>query len=99
MTATLNTSSSAAAALPAQLTMPVAAQVLAQLRAAVLSGPGTAVVLDAQALHTFDSSAVAVLLELRRQLLAQGKTLQLAHAPQRLQQLVTLYGVAELFPS
>jgi phospholipid transport system transporter-binding protein len=56
-------------------------------------------VLDAQALRVFDSSAVAVLLELRRQLLARSQTLQLAHPPTRLQQLVTLYGVAELLPS
>ncbi|MEY4978353.1 MAG: hypothetical protein RLZZ352_623 [Pseudomonadota bacterium] len=99
MAVTMHTASSAAAVLSAQLTMPVAAQVLAQLRPPVLAQPGTTVVLDAQALHTFDSSAVAVLLELRRQLLAQGKTLQLAHPPQRLQQLVALYGVAELFPA
>lgn len=87
------------AALPEQLTMHVAGQVLGQLSQALAQQPAQAVVLDAQVLRVFDSSAVAVLLELRRQLLARGKTLQLAHAPTRLKQLVTLYGVAELLPT
>ncbi len=89
----------AVAALPEQLTMHVAGQVLGQLSQALAQQPAQAVVLDAQALRVFDSSAVAVLLELRRQLLARGKTLQLAHAPTQLKQLVTLYGVAELLPT
>ena len=40
-----------------------------------------------------------MLLELRNALLTQGKTLQVARMPQRLQALVTLYGVAELLPA
>jgi phospholipid transport system transporter-binding protein len=88
-----------ASALPEQLTMHVAAQVLNQLSNTLAQHPASAVVLDAQALRVFDSSAVAVLLELRRQLAARGKTLQLAHAPTRLQQLVALYGVGELLPA
>jgi phospholipid transport system transporter-binding protein len=87
------------AALPEHLTMHVAGQVLGQLSQALATQQAPTVVLDAQALRVFDSSAVAVLLELRRQLLARGKTLQLAHAPTRLQQLVTLYGVGELLPA
>lgn len=86
-------------ALPEQLTMHVATQVLSQLSNALAQHVPQAVVLDAQALRVFDSSAVAVLLELRRQLATRGKTLQLVHTPTRLQQLVTLYGVAELLPS
>jgi phospholipid transport system transporter-binding protein len=89
----------AVSALPEQLTMHVAAQVLAQLSQTLAKQPAQAVVLDAQALRVFDSSAVAVLLELRRQLVARGKTLQLSHTPARLQQLVTLYGVGELLPA
>ena len=41
----------------------------------------------------------AVLLELRNALIRQGKTLQVSRMPQRLQALVTLYGVAELLPA
>jgi phospholipid transport system transporter-binding protein len=36
------------------------------------------------------------LLELRRRLLAQGKSLELKNPPQRLRDLVALYGVGEL---
>ncbi|MGI9217607.1 MAG: STAS domain-containing protein, partial [Hydrogenophaga sp.] len=43
-----------------------------------------------------DSSAVAVLLELRRELQQQGKALRLHNGPQRLRDLVALYGVQEL---
>jgi phospholipid transport system transporter-binding protein len=89
----------AALALPEQLTMQVAAQALVQLREGLAQQHGPTVVLDAQAMRVFDSSAVAVLLELRRVLLAQGKTLQLRHIPQRLQDLVSLYGVSELLPA
>jgi phospholipid transport system transporter-binding protein len=89
----------AVAALPEQLTMHVAGQVLGQLSQSLATHQAPTVVLDAQALRVFDSSAVAVLLELRRQLLACGKTLQLIHSPTRLQQLVTLYGVGELLPT
>ena len=89
----------AVSALPEQLTMHVAAQVLDQLSQTLAKQPAQTVVLDAQALRVFDSSAVAVLLELRRQLAARGKTLQLSHTPTRLQQLVTLYGVGELLPA
>ena len=93
------TAPTALAALPEQLTMHVAGQVLGQLSQALAAQQAPTVVLDAQALRVFDSSAVAVLLELRRQLLARSQTLQLVHPPTRLQQLVTLYGVAELLPS
>ncbi len=87
------------ARLPERLTLEQAVPVLAQLRAALLQQPGPAAVLDASALRECDSSAVAVLLELRRGLQAQGKTLQIAHSPQRLRDLVTLYGVQELLPT
>jgi phospholipid transport system transporter-binding protein len=47
-------------------------------------------------LRHFDSSAVAVLLELRRELQQQGRTLQVRQWPPRLQDLVRVYGVQEL---
>jgi phospholipid transport system transporter-binding protein len=85
--------------LPEQLTLSGAAQTLERLREALLRQAGPTVVLNAEPLRVFDTSAVAVLLELRNALLSQGKTLQVARMPQRLQALVTLYGVAELLPA
>lgn len=85
--------------LPEQLTLSGAAQTLERLRQAVGQQTGSTVVLDAAPLKVFDTSAVAVLLELRNVLLGQGKTLQVAGMPERLRALVTLYGVAELLPA
>lgn len=86
------------AALPEQLTMHGAAKVLESLGRAVTQVSGPTMLLDAQALRVVDSSAVAVLLELRRRLQAQGKSLELKDPPQRLRDLVALYGVGELLP-
>jgi phospholipid transport system transporter-binding protein len=58
-----------------------------------------AVVADAGALAHFDSSALAVLLECRREALAGGKTFAVARLPARLRELAVLYGVAELLPA
>ena len=44
----------------------------------------------------FDSSALAVLLECRREALALGKTFAVAGMPARLRELAALYGVGEL---
>ena len=85
--------------MPEQLTLSGAAQTLERLQQALGQQPGATVVLDAAPLKVFDTSAVAVLLELRNGLIGQGKTLQVARMPQRLQALVTLYGVAELLPA
>ena len=82
--------------LPARLTLEQAVPTLEQLRSALLAQPGPTALLDAGALSECDSSAVAVLLELRRVLQQQGKTLQLHNGPQRLRDLVALYGVQEL---
>lgn len=51
---------------------------------------------DASALEEFDSSALAVLLDCRRQALAVGQSFTVTGAPPRLLQLAGLYGVAEL---
>jgi len=53
-------------------------------------------VLDASGLQAFDSSALAVLLTLRRRAQAQGGVLQVQGMPERLQGLAALYGVADL---
>ena len=63
------------------------------------SGIEAEVVADASALQQFDSSALAILLECRRQALAEGKTFAVLGAPQRLLQLAGVYGVAELIPA
>jgi phospholipid transport system transporter-binding protein len=57
-----------------------------------------AVVVDAADLNRFDSAALAVLLALRRQAMAQGKTFAIKDLPQRLADLARLYGIAELLP-
>jgi phospholipid transport system transporter-binding protein len=85
--------------LPEQLTMQSAAQALVALKREMTSQAGPAVVVDAQGLRVLDSSAVAVLLELRRELQAAGRSLSLRHPPQRLSDLVALYGVSELLPA
>ena len=93
------TASAAAVPLPEQLTLQGAAQTLERLSRSLALQAGPTVVLDAEPMKVFDTSAVAVLLELRNTLLGQGKTLQVTRMPQRLQALVSLYGVAELLPA
>jgi len=72
---------------------------LAGMLAAVRAEPSANVSVDASALQSFDSTALAVLLELRRATLQAGKTLVLQGVPQRLRDLAELYGIAELLPS
>jgi phospholipid transport system transporter-binding protein len=52
--------------------------------------------LDLAALDTFDSSALALLLDLRRSAISDGAVLGIHNAPAKLTQLATLYGVNEL---
>ncbi|MFM6985880.1 MAG: lipid asymmetry maintenance protein MlaB [Hydrogenophaga sp.] len=89
----------AAARLPGRLTLERAVPTLEQLSAALLQTDGVDAVLDGADLGECDSSAVAVLLELRRVLQANGRTLRLCNSPQRLRDLVALYGVQELLPT
>ncbi len=84
--------------LPAELTHAQATACCRMLAQALRSEPGTQAVADASALRHFDSSALAVLLESRREALAQGKTFAVSHMHPRLRALATLYGVAELLP-
>lgn len=84
--------------LPADLTRGQAnacLQMLVQgLRA--LTDQQAVVVVDAGALARFDSSALAVLLQLRRESQAQGKRLAIEAMPARLLDLATVYGIAQL---
>jgi phospholipid transport system transporter-binding protein len=83
--------------LPERVTLAEATQVLSSLETAL---PSTELVqLDASALQTFDSSVVAVLLALQRRLASHGQKLQVCQRSDRLQALLTLYGVAELLPA
>jgi phospholipid transport system transporter-binding protein len=58
-----------------------------------------AVVADASGLQVFDSSALAVLLQCRREAQLQGKRFSVHGLPQQLCALARLYGVAELMPA
>ena len=66
---------------------------MATLVAGLRAADGACVTIDASALQQFDSSALAVLLECRRQALAAGKALQVQGMPERLAGLSRLYGV------
>jgi phospholipid transport system transporter-binding protein len=85
--------------LPAELTHEQAVACSRMLAQGMRQQSAPAVVADAGALTSFDSSALAVLLECRREAMAAGKTFAVARMPQRLRDLAALYGVAELFPA
>lgn len=87
------------ARLPVRLTLDEAAATLGHLQLTLASQPGPVVQVDASALMHFDSSAVAVLLEVSRHLQEQGKTLQVTGLPERLRDLLALYGVESLLPA
>lgn len=83
---------------PAVLTHAEAADFF-RSRGPLVSGAINELVVDASALKQFDSSALAVLLECRRQALAAGKTFSVQGAPERLFQLAGVYGVDTLMPA
>lgn len=84
--------------LPEVLTQTTATACMgAQLSA--LSQVSDKVVVDASRLQTFDSVALAFLLELRRAALSEGKTFEVSGMPERLSDLARLYGVVELLKS
>jgi phospholipid transport system transporter-binding protein len=85
--------------LPSELTHAEAPACCRMLAQALRSDHGPAAVADASALRQFDSSALAVLLECRREALALGKSFAVSHMHPRLRDLATLYGVAELLPT
>ena len=86
-------------ALPATLTHDEASACLRLLRQGLLGArAATPVVVDAGALAHFDSSALAVLLECRREAERAARAFSVRRLPPRLRELATLYGVAELLP-
>ncbi|RYX97079.1 MAG: anti-sigma factor antagonist [Comamonadaceae bacterium] len=84
--------------LPPVLTHQLATAAAASLRDAVRADAASQVVADASALREFDSSALAVLLEGRREALAASKSFAVSGLPPRLRELAGLYGVATLIP-
>jgi phospholipid transport system transporter-binding protein len=85
--------------LPEELTHGTAAACSRMLAQTLRSDGTQQAIADASALRVFDSSALAVLLECRREALALGKTFAVTHLPARLRALATLYGVGELLPT
>lgn len=83
--------------LPAVLTHAESAAFASGLKRQLFA-QATEVVADARALQQFDSSALSLLLECRRQAQAAGKHFSVQSAPQRLRELAVLYGVADLIP-
>jgi len=84
--------------LPKVLNQSSATACLRDLSVALRAEP-TAAVVDAARLEQFDSAALAVLLALRREALALGKTFAIAGLPPQLADLGSLYGIAELLPA
>ena len=86
--------------LPTELTHAQATACLRMLVQGLRSIPSQDnVVVDAAALNRFDSSALAVLLEFRRESLAIGKNFAVRGLPKRLTSLAALYGIESLLPS
>ncbi len=84
--------------LPVKLTHDLARACVEQLKQNV-STEAPQVVVDAASLQHFDSSALAVLLELRRECARLGKRFAVQSMPQRLSDLARLYGIEGLLPN
>ena len=82
--------------LPADLTRNQASACLRMLVQGLRVSTEKEMVVDASALERFDSSALAVLLALRRASQAHGKSLRIRALPARLHDLATVYGIADL---
>ena len=85
--------------LPPRLLHDDAPACLRMLQQGLSASAGTSTVVDASALAQFDSSAIAVLLECRREASAAGRAFSVKGLPPRLRELAALYGVAGLLPA
>lgn len=85
--------------LPATLTQDQASSCLDQLTVGLKQEASSQVVVDAALLRSFDSSALAVLLALRRECARAGKHFVVQGLPERLRDLAGLYGIQGLLPS
>lgn len=84
--------------LPASLTHADAAGCGRMLAQGVRANADAQALVDVSALERFDSSALAVLLECRREALALGKRFAVRGMPNSLRSLASLYGVSDLLP-
>ncbi len=84
--------------LPHALTHAEAAGCARMLAQAIRASHERVAVVDASSLEEFDSSALAVLLEGRREALARGMAFGVTGMPPRLRSLAVLYGVEDLLP-
>jgi len=83
--------------LPVRMTAADARATLDMLVQNLRTGSATEpVTVDAGALAEFDSTALAVLLELRRQAAGWGRSFQVVRLPSALHTLARVYGVASL---
>jgi phospholipid transport system transporter-binding protein len=84
--------------LPDELTHAQAPATCRMLAQALRSDSAPQAVADASGLRHFDSSALAVLLDCRREALVLGKSFAVNRLHPRLRELAGLYGVSELLP-
>ena len=82
--------------LPRTLTLAEARVAWQQLQSESAALGGALLRIDASALVEFDSAALALLLQARRQAQARSLAFEVSAAPDKLVQLAQLYGVAEL---
>jgi phospholipid transport system transporter-binding protein len=83
-------------ALPSLLTHDQAASCALGLGADIRAEKGGLVAIDASALEKFDSSALAVLLQCRRDSMVLGKRFEVTGLPHQLRELAGLYGINAL---
>jgi phospholipid transport system transporter-binding protein len=82
--------------LPSLLTHDQAAACAQMLSASMRADVGDKLTVDASALDRFDSSALAVLLQCRREAIALGKNVTIVGLPVKLHELAVLYGIQSL---
>ncbi|MEO6293268.1 MAG: STAS domain-containing protein [Burkholderiaceae bacterium] len=82
--------------LPPEITHSQARACVLAVRQDMIVAPGSQWVLDASQLVRFDSSALAVLLQCRREALALGKDLTVHGLTPHLTKLAALYGIEDL---
>ena len=82
--------------LPEVLTLNEANTTLRMLEQSMRADDAATLTVDASALRSFDSAAVAVLLECRRLARAWNRGFEVCRAPPKLTELVRLYGVDQL---
>jgi phospholipid transport system transporter-binding protein len=85
--------------LPTKLTHDEAPACMRMLQQGLKGQTDTSTVVDASALTQFDSSALAVLLECRRESSALGRGFAVKGLSPRLRELAALYGIAGLLPA